>query len=186
MQWLRSDELSLEVPARIRIYTLGRFELLINGAVLRFEGRGPRKPLDLLTILIAFGPNGTAAGAVADLLWPDADGFDGYRALITTVHRLRHLLVHREAIHFGVGRLRIDPALCTVDLWRFEQLLAGARDRPALQRALGCYGGPFLGGDESSCAVGVRARLEQAIARATRRLWIQPEERSDWYAAQAV
>ena len=62
MQWLRSDELSLEVPARIRIYTLGRFELLINGTLLRFEGRGPRKPLDLLTILIAFGPNGAAAG----------------------------------------------------------------------------------------------------------------------------
>jgi DNA-binding SARP family transcriptional activator len=111
--------------------------------VLQFEGRGPRKPLELLTILVAFGPHGAGVGPVTDLLWPDADGFDGYRALITTLHRLRQLLLRRQAIHFGAGRLWLDATVCAVDLWRFEQLLAAARDRQAVQRALALYRGPF-------------------------------------------
>jgi LuxR family maltose regulon positive regulatory protein len=186
MQWLRPDPCSLEVPAPVLIYTLGRFELLINGAVLQFEGRGPRKPLELLTILVAFGPHGAGVGPVTDLLWPDADGFDGYRALITTLHRLRQLLLRRQAIHFGAGRLWLDATVCAVDLWRFEQLLAAARDRQAVQRALALYRGPFLTGDDSACAVGVRARLEESIARATRRHWMRGAEQGERYAAQAI
>ena len=80
MQWLRSDA-SLETPSPVTIYTLGRFELLINGTLLRFEGRGPRKPLELLSILVAFGPAGAAVGPITDLLWPQADGFDLIRKL---------------------------------------------------------------------------------------------------------
>jgi len=185
MQWLRSDASSLQTPSPVSIYTLGRFELLINGTVLRFEGRGPRKPLELLSVLVAFGPHGAAVGSITDLLWPDADGFDGYRALITTLHRLRHLLLHRRAVHFGVGRLWIDSAVCAVDLWRFEQLLAAAQDREALRGALALYGGPFLSGDDSSCALGVRSRLEQSIARATRRHWMRSPAQ-EGCAAQAV
>ena len=185
MQWLRSDASWLETPSPVTIYTLGRFELLINGTLLRFEGRGPRKPLELLSALVAFGPHGAAVGPITDLLWPQADGFDGYRALITTLHRLRHLLLHRRAIHFGVGRLWIDPAVCAVDLWRFEQRLAAAQDRDALRCALALYAGPFLSGDDSSCALGVRARLEQSIARATRKHWMRPStQESD--AAHAI
>jgi LuxR family maltose regulon positive regulatory protein len=167
------------------IYTLGCFDLLINGALLRFEGRGPRKPLELLSVLVASGPRGTSVGAIADLLWPDADGFDAYRALITTLHRLRRLVVHRNAVHFGAGRLRLDPTVCSVDVWDFEHALSVAADRTALGAALALYRGPFLADEGNSWVVGMRARLEQSIARATRKLWT-PARRPDDVPKQLI
>ena len=173
MQWLPTSALTTDPspPVPVHIFTLGRFDLLINGVLLQFEGRGPRRPLELLAALVAAGPRGSSVGALADQLWPDAEGFDAYRALITTLHRLRRLLVHRQAIHFGAGRLRIDPAVCCVDAWKFEHLLSAARNREELVSALALYRGPFLADDESAWALGTRARLEQAVARVTRRLW---------------
>ena len=78
--------------SRIVILTLGRFEVFLNGHPLRFKGRAPVRSLELLTALIAAGDGGASAGRLADQLWPDADGFDAYRAFTTTLHRLRRLL----------------------------------------------------------------------------------------------
>ena len=193
MQWLNPTPATRAAPAPVLIYTLGRFDLLINGVCLKFEGRGPRKPLELLAALIACGPRGASVSAVTDLLWPEADGFDAYRALITTLHRLRRLIVHRQAVAFAAGRLRIDSALCSVDAWSLEQALAAARDREQLAAALTLYRGPFLTDEESPWVLGMRARLEQSVARATRRLWDEagagPQRptvsliRGDWYTA---
>ena len=126
-----------------------------------------------LNALVACGPRGASVGGVTDLLWPEAEGFDAYRALITTLHRLRRLLVHRQAVQFAAGRLRIDPAVCGVDAWTFEQALANARDREQLAAALALYRGPFLADEHSPWVLGMRSRLEQNIARVTRRLWAQ-------------
>jgi len=191
MQWLPPSELTTDSSPRlpVHIFTLGRFDLLINGVLLQFEGRGPRRPLELLAALIAAGPRGSSVGALADQLWPEAEGFDAYRALITTLHRLRRLLVHRHAIHFGAGRLRIDPTVCCVDAWKFEQALSAVRNRAELVSALALYRGPFLADDESAWALGTRARLEQAVARVTRRLWTGSsgqEERSTSWAGVAT
>ncbi len=169
----------------VLIYTLGRFDLLINGAFLQFEGRGPRRPLELLSALVAFGERGASVGAVTDLLWPEADGFDGYRALVTTLHRLRRVLVHRNAIHFGAGRLHLEPTVCAVDVWTFEHALSAARTHGQLGAALALYRGPFLSDDASPWAIGMRARLEQDIARATRKLWL-PARRFDDAPRQSV
>ena len=46
------------------------------------------RSLELLTALIAAGEGGAGASRLADQLWPDADGFDAYRAFTTTLHRL--------------------------------------------------------------------------------------------------
>jgi DNA-binding SARP family transcriptional activator len=158
------------LPPTVRICTLGCFDLFINGVLLDFEGRGPRKPLELLGILVAFGVRGASVGALTDLLWPDADGFDAYRALITTLYRLRRLLVCRGAIHFGAGRLRLEPAVCDVDVWRFEAALNAARDPEQLAAALALDRGAFLEDDPASWALGMRSRLQQAVTRATSRL----------------
>ena len=173
MRWLPSP-LPGSTFKPVQLYVLGRYDLLINGVLQRFDGRGPRKPLALLGLLAAAGPHGACTTAIADALWPEADGFDAYRALITTLHRLRRLLVHRSAIYCGAGRLRLDPATCAVDLWDFEQALAGARDRLALQAALALSAGPFLEEEDGPWAIGVRARLEQSVARKTRQLWSAP------------
>ena len=63
---------------RIVIYTLGRFEVVLDGVPLRFKGRAPVRALELLSALIAAGGRGVSVGSISDSLWPEADGFDAY------------------------------------------------------------------------------------------------------------
>jgi LuxR family transcriptional regulator, maltose regulon positive regulatory protein len=152
---------------RIAIYTLGRFELVLDGAPLRFRGRAPMRALELLSALIAAGGRGVSVASLSDSLWPEADGFDAYRAFTTTLHRLRRLLRCQEAVRLCAGRLTLDPYLCRVDLWEFERALRAARDPAAMQEALELYHGPFLGDDPSPWALATRTRLEKLVAQAS-------------------
>jgi DNA-binding SARP family transcriptional activator len=173
MQSFRPSLPTAAPPLPVRIRTLGCFDLFVEGRLLEFEGCGPRKPLELLSALIACGARGTSVGAIADQLWPDADGFDAYRSVVTTVYRLRRLLTYRSAVHFSAGRLRLDPAVCDVDVWQFERAVEEAEDRAQLEAALDTYDGPFLGEDTSAWAIGMRSRLEQVVARATRKVTVE-------------
>ena len=82
----------LSTSPRITIFTLGRFEVVLDGRPLRFKGRAPVRALELLSALIAAGGRGVSVASLSDSLWPEADGFDAYRAFTTTLHRLRRLL----------------------------------------------------------------------------------------------
>lgn len=183
MQSLRSSTPTAAPSIPVRIRTLGCFDLFVDGRALQFEGCGPRKPLELLGALIASGPRGASVGAIADQLWPDADGFDAYRALVTTVHRLRRLLTYRSAVHFSAGRLRLDPTVCDIDVWQFERALEEAEDRAQLEAALDTYDGPFLDEDASAWAIGMRSRLEQVVARAVRKVIAHPGRHESGMAA---
>jgi LuxR family transcriptional regulator, maltose regulon positive regulatory protein len=157
--------------SRIVIYTLGRFEVVLNGAPLRFKGRAPMRPLDLLTALIAAGEGGASAGRLADQLWPDSDGFDAYRALTTALHRLRALLQSPDAVRLSAGRLMLDTDICTVDAWSFERALRGAADTEAVGAVLDTYQGPFLLDESKPWAIEMRDRLERLIARKSGQIW---------------
>jgi two-component SAPR family response regulator len=167
MQSLRLSCFKAAAPP-VAIYSLGQLEILIEGVPVRIDGRGPRKPLELLSVLIAAGARGTSVGLVADSLWPEADGFDAYRSLITTLYRLRRLLGHRDAVHLGAGRMRLEAAICEVDVWRFEQAISVAKSRDQLRSALAGYGGTFMEESESAWAIGVRVRLQNSITQAVR------------------
>ena len=156
--------------SRIVIFTLGRFEVLLNGVPLRFKGRAPVRSLELLTALVAAGDGGANAGRLADQLWPDADGFDAYRAFTTTLHRLRRLLGVNDAVRLWAGRLTLDPQVCTVDAWIFERALRGAADADAIEAVLDTCHGPFLADDSSPWALAARERLEELIARKSGRI----------------
>jgi two-component SAPR family response regulator len=155
--------------SRIVIYTLGRFEVLLNGRPLRFKGRAPVRSLEMLTLLIAAGDGGASAGRLADQLWPHADGFDAYRAFTTTLHRLRRLLGCHDAVRLSAGRLSLDSQVCTIDAWEFERTLRGAVDADAIEAVLDSYPGPFMVDDQSPWAIATRERLEAMISRKARR-----------------
>lgn len=153
----------------IVIYTLGRFELVLDGTPLRFKGRAPMRALELLSALIAAGGRGVSVASLSDSLWPEADGFDAYRAFTTTLHRLRRLLRCQEAVRLCAGRLTLDPQQCRVDLWEFERALRAARDADALHDALDLYRGPFMGDDPSPWSIALRVRLDQQVESAKSR-----------------
>jgi two-component SAPR family response regulator len=121
--------------------------------------------------LTAAAEGGASVGRLSDQLWPDADGFDAYRAFTTTLHRLRHLIGCHDAVRLSAGRLTLDSQICTVDAWQFERALRGAVDGEAIEAVLDSYAGPFLADDSSPWAMAARERLEQLITRKTARCY---------------
>jgi DNA-binding SARP family transcriptional activator len=149
------------------IHTLGRFQILVGSQPLFFEHRAPQRTLQLLTALIvAQGGHGASVGFLADLLWPEADGFDAYRALTTTLHRLRRLLRNPRAVRVSAGIVCLDPTICGVDLWILERRLRSATEPEELLSALELYHGPFLGDDPCPWAVGTRQRIGRLVMQA--------------------
>ncbi len=148
----------------IEVRTLGRYQILIGGTPLRFERRAPQRALQLLALLITRDRQTTGLGTIADLLWPEADGFDAQRALTTTLHRLRRLLGSCEAIRLVGGQMWIDPDICQIDAWLLERSVRSAVGPEALADALELYRGPFLGDDPSPWAISMRTRLERMVA----------------------
>lgn len=98
----------------VKVYTLGRFVVLVHGVPLRFEGKAQRAPLNLLKAIIAHGGHDVSEARVIDDLWPEAEGDAGEQALATTLSRLRKL-VGAATVRRQAGHLSLDDAQCWVD-----------------------------------------------------------------------
>lgn len=167
-------------PWPLKVYTLGRFELVKEGKPLRFSGRAQQRPLDLLKALIALGGRAIPCDRLADALWPEADGFDAHRAFVTTLKRLRQLVGHKDALQLSGGCLTLNAQLSWVDVWAFERLLgeASATKKEGLNRmwhltekVMGLYQGPFLCKDtDQPWAVSLRERTRSKFLRLIRKV----------------
>jgi DNA-binding SARP family transcriptional activator len=155
---------SEEWPWPVKVYTLGRFEVVRDGRPVTFAGKAQRRPLLLLKALIAFGGRAVREDRLIEVLWPDADGDAAQQALATTVFRLRKLLGDGRVLQRQEGQLGLDPRVCWVDAWAVEHLL-GRAETPAepnqngngrceasrwIDQAAWLYRGPFLGGDSEA------------------------------------
>ena len=159
-------------PWPIRIYTLGRFGVVKQGAALRFVGKAQKKPLELLKALIAFGGRDVSEATLADALWPEAEGDAAAQALRTTLFRLRKL-IGEDVIRRQDSRLTLDPTFCWVDCWAFERLSSDdSGDSPMrLEKLRKLHQGPFLAGtDDAPWARPMRDRLHAKWARLMRAL----------------
>jgi DNA-binding SARP family transcriptional activator len=150
----------------VRIYTLGRFGVLLDGAPLASTRKAPKKIITLLKALIALGGREVPEQQLADALWPDERG-DGARAsLATAVHRLRKLLGSAETMQLHEGRLSLDAKRVWVDVWAFERLSAGEPDSRRTARALALHQGCFLASDSEYCwSDRLRERLRTKFIR---------------------
>ena len=141
-------------PFRVRIVTLGRFAVLVDGRPLEFSGKTQKKPLELLTALIAFGGHEVGEQRLTEALWPHAEGDAAHQACAVALHRLRKLLGCDEAVRLQRNHLSLDPRHVWVDVWAFER------------GALGLYQGPFLGEQgEAPWAIALRERLHAKYVR---------------------
>ena len=101
-------------PYSIKIYTIGRFEILIDDKPVAFSRKLPKKPLAMLQAIIAAG--GAASDAhLSDILWPEADGDLAHESLVVNIKRLRRLLGHKDALLLKRGSVSINPGICWVD-----------------------------------------------------------------------
>ena len=155
-------------PFPVRIFTLGRFCVLIDGKPLQFSGKAQRKPLELLMALIAFGGRDVSERQLTEVLWPDAEGDAAHQACAVALHRLRKLLKCDEAISLQRNRLFLSPRHVWVDAWAFERAVASeqAKAGAAAERPLALYQGPFMGSDsELTWALPLRERLAAKFVR---------------------
>ena len=143
---------------RIRIHTLGRFGIQIDGKALTPRELRQQKPIELLQCAIALGGRGINKDYLSAALWPDADGDDAANSYDVTLHRLRKLLVHESALVASDSRLTINNETVWVDVWSLEKLLnriddclrvadpdgSAAQIAHWLHRATSLYQGGFL------------------------------------------
>jgi two-component SAPR family response regulator len=109
-------------PWPIKIHTLGNFRIYREGNAIEFVRKVQQVPLKLLKLMIALGGTGISEEQLADILWPDTDGYSAYRAFSTTLYRLRQLLEIPDLIKVTEGKVYIDRRLCWIDSWAFEKI----------------------------------------------------------------
>jgi DNA-binding SARP family transcriptional activator len=184
-----SSTVMTDWPWRIRIYTLGHFETVIDGEPLRFRGKQQRKPLELLKAVIALGGRKIALTRLEGLLWPETEGDKARQALVTTLHRLRKLLRYEKALELSGTKLSLNNRYCWVDAGEMDQvsdklreILADGRfdaDKAArmTERMLALYRADFLKNEEEwpwvfPARARCRSRFLQAITTMARK-WEQ-------------
>ena len=109
-------------PWRVRIYTLGRFCVLLDGKPISVNGKGKNKPIELLKALIAMGGRDVSEARLCEALWPDADGDNAHSSFTSTLSRLRKLL-GSDVLVVCNGQLSLNDQLCWLDIWAYDRNL---------------------------------------------------------------
>jgi len=155
-------------PYPVKVYTLGRFNVLKDEMPIRFEGKAQRAPLNLLKALIAFGGRDVSEQRLANVLWPESDGDAAQQSLATSLFRLRKL-IGADTIKRQEGRLSLDQQICWVDCWAFERLVSETNSDifESCQYIHEIYHKPFLDSeDDAPWAIPMRERLHAKFVQA--------------------
>jgi two-component SAPR family response regulator len=173
------DDASDRWPWPVKVYTLGRFEVQVEDKPLSFGRKAPRRPLAVLKLLIACGPEPMPEHKLADALWPDEPGDSARRSCEMAVHRLRALLGARESVQVSDGAIGVNRDRCWVDAFELQRHGAGiatsadAHDlgtmREIAERSARLYRDDFLPADADApwvvpCRDALRACHSRVIA----------------------
>jgi DNA-binding SARP family transcriptional activator len=158
----------------VRIFTLGRFNLLYQDQPLDYGRKVPHRSLVFLKTVVALGGRDVSSSSIASSLWPDADGDNAQRSFDTTLYRLRKMLSDDRILVLKDAKVSLDPRYCWVDVWSFERLLGNiqrirSRDTTGrdaykldqlMQRVLSLYQDHFLAKEDATAwSVSIRERL---------------------------
>lgn len=176
-------------PYPIKIYTLGRLEIIKDGEPLLFAGKVQKNPLEMLMALIAFGGRDVPEERLTDALWPEADGDLAHKSFEMTLSRLRRLLGGDNLVKYSLGLLSIDPLYCWVDSLGLEHLFEKIREAPADQvtllceKAVGLYKGPFFPASGLQWVVSNRETLKNRLLRIILTTGRHYEQAGQWESA---
>ncbi|MEN8232251.1 MAG: BTAD domain-containing putative transcriptional regulator [Thermodesulfobacteriota bacterium] len=179
-------------PWPIKIYTLGRFSLVLNDKPLIMRGKAQQKPLAMLKLLLSFRGREVKEEMISYPLWPDADGDMAHQSFNSTLHRLRKLLGHKKALRLQDGKLSLDQRFCWVDTWAFERLQKEAEKESVnksrlFEKAMNLYQGQFLPEDSDEFwSITMRERLRSKFLRNTCRFARQLKQEKEWNRAVDV
>jgi len=163
-------------PWELRVEALQGFAVRRDGKPPESGRKVQKKPLELLKLLVARGPGGMQGSALAERLWPDAEGDAARQSLKVTVHRVRKLLGSADAVTQRDERLALNPARVFVDAWALDRLLdrlESSRTLPGEREALRAHLQEYRGTGNPAAEDGdpllrdlrrrLRGRLERAL-----------------------
>lgn len=162
-------------PWPLRVRAFGGLQVLRDGVEPPASRKESRRLMALLHLLVAHGAAPLKQDALADLLWPDADGDAARNALDNALHRLRKWLGGEDTVLLRQGAPMLDPERCWSDVVALERLLARQPDTPEPALAgwardlARLYVGPLLPEDDSPAIVGQRRALDERVRRALAR-----------------
>jgi LuxR family maltose regulon positive regulatory protein len=179
-----------EWPYPVKIYTLGRFEIIRDDEPLHFSGKEQKKPLEMLKVLIAFGGSDVPEERLTDALWPEADGDLAHKSFETTLGRLRRLLGGDVFVRYRARQLTINPLYCWVDTLALEHLFDTIRESPGervallCEKAVGLHKGPFLPSDAGQpWTLPSRETLKNRLLRTIIKVGRHYEQAGEWERA---
>lgn len=179
----------------VRVHTLGRFSIQVDGQPLTSTPTRQQKPFELLQVMIAHGGRNVSADLIGSSLWPDAEGDDAANSFDVTLHRTRRLLGYSDAITAHAGRYTINNQRVWVDAWVFERLLnqvdralmlskgkaVSKRCEQLLSRALILYQGAFLSREPvRPWNLSLRERLRSKLLRSISSVGLIAEQNHHW------
>lgn len=160
----------------LTIRTLGRFEVVVNGAPLSPSAWQSKKARDLLKHLIVHRGQPAPRDLLVDALWPETDSIDAARlsARLSVALSTLRSLIGAPAIVSDGRSVALDRSSVDIDIERFLAHASAGR----LEEAAAAYGGEFLPDDVYSdwtaplreearlAYVGVSHALAEGAARA--------------------
>lgn len=192
--------LGMGVQWPLRVFTMGRFVVFCNGEPLVFNGKSPRKALELLQMLIAHGGREVHTAMLMRDLWADDTSGDLRNLFDNTLHRLRRLLGPIDVLNVHNAKLTLSPSHCWVDAWAFGRLSSAFIDGTsefsaagpdagvkAAEAALRLYSGHFLQQETEYPWVSLyRDRLQSRFQRMVNALGARLEQAGQWESAADV
>lgn len=172
-------------PWPVKARMLGGFEIHVDGVMLAFSGKVPRKPLALLKAIVALGAPTASIASLKDALWPDEDGDAARKSLDVTIGRLRKLLGRSDAVVVSDESVGLNPRVCWIDAWMFvsqAEAAGKAADRvSAYRQACDRYQGVFLPGDvETPWTLMRREQLRRRFIHVVQAVAEGAEQAGDW------
>ena len=173
-------------PWPLKIEALGGFKVSIGGTPLVFDGKGQKKPLEMLQLIVALQDSITGVGPkmqqVMDELWPSLEAKDPQGSFDTNLHRLRKLIDVEGAIVLADVHLSLNRALVWCDVAAFEMLVRTNLPDDDL-RASKQYAGPLLDSTVYSWSAAPRERLAAVYTGLVERCATRLEDNGDYTAA---
>lgn len=173
-------------PWPVRIRSLGQFQVFVNDAPLTSSRKAPKKPLDLLKLLVALGGEGVSSQVICDTLWPESEGDAAPKALSMALYRLRNLLGNDAAISLHEGKLSLNREICWIDIWVMRELSQshshGSVD--LISTLLTLYRGEFASSEsEHPWLIKARERWQALYVQSVVRVAETAENQNDWASA---